>query len=214
MTISAYFAHWHQINDYLVMFPPHGGVVQKLQDDEIIKLICDHFPSCMQGNLQCMDDFDINEMDLTSFHEALEHLKLSYQLDKKLVNSKKLETLKKDKEKSNGKQLGKKHTNNTNKLSPASAKKPYLLHGTCFHTTEECKAVKEQISHMKAMYDAQDLAECAKKCKEWKSKKAPTLNEINKMVVENVKKSVKKIFDAQPKASKSATARIPIVIVT
>ena len=38
----------------------------------------------MQGNLQCMNDFDINEMDLTSFREALECLELTYQLDKKI----------------------------------------------------------------------------------------------------------------------------------
>ena len=150
----------------------------------------------------CMNDFDINEMGLTIFCKALEHLKLSYQLDKKLVNSKKSETLKKDKEKSNGKQSGKKRTNNTNELSPASAKKPCLLHGTCSHTTEECKVVKEQILCMKAMYNVQDLAKCAKKCKEWKSKKAPTCNEINKMVVENTKKSVKEIFDAHAKTLK------------
>ena len=39
MTISAYFVHWHQINEYLALFPPHGRAAQKLQDDEIIKLI-------------------------------------------------------------------------------------------------------------------------------------------------------------------------------
>ena len=186
-TISTYFAHWHPINDYLAMFPPHGRVAQKLRDDKIIELIYDQLPSHMQGNLQCMNDFDINETDLTSFHEAFECLKLSYQLDKKSVNSKKLEMLKKDKEKSNGKQSGKKCTNNTNKSSPASAKKICLLHGTRSHTTEECKVVKEQISHMKAMYEAQDPAECAKKCKEWKSKKAPTCKEINELVAESVK---------------------------
>ena len=87
MTISAYFAHWHQINEYLAMFPPHGRVAQKLRDDEIIELIYDRLPSCMQGDLQCMNDFDINKTDLTSFCEALERLELSYQLDKKLVNS-------------------------------------------------------------------------------------------------------------------------------
>ena len=102
-------------------------------------------------------------------------------VDKKLVNSKKSEKPKKDKEKSNGKQLGKKCTNNTNESSPASAKKPCLLHDTSSHITEECKVVKEQISHMKAMYEVQDPAECAKKCKEWKSKKAPTRKEINKI---------------------------------
>ena len=133
----------------------------------------------MQGNIQCMNYFDINETDLTSFCEALERLKLSYQLDKKLVNSKKSETLKKDKEKSNGKQLGK-STSNTNELSPTSAKKPCLLHGTHSRTTEECKVVKEQILHMKTMYDAQDPAKHAKKCKEWKSKKAPTCNKLTK----------------------------------
>ena len=100
-----------------------------------------------------------------------------------MVNSKKSETLKKDKEKSNGKQLGKKCTTNTNESSPTSAKKPCLLHGTRSQTTEECKVVKEQILCMKVMYNVQDPAECAKKHKEWKSKKAPTCNEINKMVV-------------------------------
>ena len=85
---------------------------------------------------------------------------------------------------------------------PLPSKKPCLLHGTCSHTTEECKVVKEQISCMKVMYDVQDLAKCAKKHKEWKLKKAPTLNEINKMVVENIKKSVKEIFDAHTKTLK------------
>ena len=110
--------------------------------------------------------------------------------------------MKKDKEKSNGKQLGKKRTNNTNELSPASAKKPCLLHGTCSHATEECKVVKEQISCMKAMYEVQDPAEHAKKHKEWKSKKAPTCKEINKLVAESVKKSVKEIFDAHAETLK------------
>ena len=120
----------------------------------------------MQSNLQCMNDFDINE--------ALEHLKLSYQLEKKLANPKKLETLKKDKKKSNGKHSGKKRTNNTNELLPSSAKKPCLLHGNCSHTTDECKVVKQQIQHMKVAYKVQNLAKQTKKCKEWKSKKAPT----------------------------------------
>ena len=151
----------------------------------------------MQGNLECMNDFDINKMDLMQFRKVLEHLKLSYQLDKKSANSKKV--LKKDKEKSNGKLSGKKCTKNTNESLPASAKKPCLLHGTCSHTTEECKVVKEQIQHMKAMYDAQDPAKCAKKHKEWKLKKAPTCNEINEMVVDNVKKSVKEFFETHTK---------------
>ena len=46
---------------------------------------------------------------------------------------------------------------------------------------------------MKAMYDTQDPAECTKKCKEMKAKKAPTCNEINKMVAESVKKSERNV---------------------
>ena len=38
MTISEYFVCWHQINNYLVLFPLHEGAAQKLKDDEIIKL--------------------------------------------------------------------------------------------------------------------------------------------------------------------------------
>ena len=119
-----------------------------------------------------------------------------------MVNPKKAEKLKKDKEKLNGKQSGKKHTNNTNDSSPASPKKPCLLHDTRSHTTEECKVVKELISCMKAMYEMQDPAKCAKKHKQWKSKKAPTCKEINELVAESVKKSMKEIFDAHTKTLK------------
>ena len=48
---------------------------------------------------------------------------------------------------------------------------------------------------MKVMYEVQTLAEHAKKQKEWKAKKAPTCDEINEMVVESIKKSVKEIFE-------------------
>ena len=39
MTTSEYFVHWHQQNDYLALFPPHGRAVQEIRDDKIIKLI-------------------------------------------------------------------------------------------------------------------------------------------------------------------------------
>ena len=52
------------------------------------------------------------------------------------------------------------------------------------------------------MYNAQDPAERAKKCKQWKSKKAPTRDEINKMVAESIKKSVKEIFDTHAETRK------------
>ena len=41
---------------------------------------------------------------------------------------------------------------------------------------------------MKVMHDMQNLAECAKKCKEMKAKKAPTCDEINKMVAKKCQK--------------------------
>ena len=128
----------------------------------------------MQSNLERMNEFDINNMDLTQFCKVLEHLKLSYQLEKKLGKSKKLEMLKKDMEKSNGKHSGKKRANTTNESSPVSAKKPCLLHGTHSHTTDECMVMKEQAQCMKAMYEVQALTECTKICKEMKAKKAPT----------------------------------------
>ena len=83
----------------------------------------------MQSDLERMTEFNINNMDLMQFFQVLEHLELSYQLEKKLGKSKKLETSKKDTDKPNDKQSGKKHANTTNKLLPASAKKPCLLHG-------------------------------------------------------------------------------------
>ena len=90
---------------------------------------------------------------------------------------------------------------------------PCLLHGTLSHTTDECEVMKDQAEKMKAMYKVQTPAECTRKHQEWKAKKAPTCNEINEMVAESVMKSVKEIFQSHMKTLKSATARIPIVIV-
>ena len=81
----------------------------------------------MQSNLKRLNKFDINNMDLTKFCEALEHLELSYQLEKKSGKSKKLETSKKDMDKPNGKHSGKKCANTTKKSSPVSAKKPFCF---------------------------------------------------------------------------------------
>ena len=99
----------------------------------------------MQSNLERLNKFDINNTDLMKFCEVLKHLKLSYQLEKKLGKSKKLETSKKDADKPNGKHSGKKRANTTNDSSPVSAKKLCLLHGTRSHTTNECKVMKEQV---------------------------------------------------------------------
>ena len=65
--------------------------------------------------------------------------------------------------------------------------------------------MKEQAERMKAMYRVQTPTEHTKKCKEWKAKKAPTCNEINKMVAESVKKSVKEIFEAHMKTLKKCS---------
>ena len=205
MTISEYFAHWHQLNDYLALFPPHGRAAQKLKDDEIVKLIYEQLPNCMQSNLKRMNEFNINNTNLMQFRKVLKHLELSYQLEKKMEKSKKLDTSNKSSEKSNGKHSGKKHTNSTNDSSPVSAKKLCLLHGTRSHTTDKCKVVKEQIQCMKVIYDVQTLAEHAKKQKEVKAKKAPTHDEINNMVVENVKKSVKEIFETHMETLKKCS---------
>ena len=146
MTISEYFAHWRQLNDYLALFPPHGRAVQKLKDDEIVELIYERLPNCMQSNLERMNEFDVNNMNLMQFRKVLKHLELSYQLEKKMEKSKKSEMSNKSSDKSNGKHSGKKRTNSTNDSSPVSAKKPCLLHGTRSHTTDECKVVKEQFN--------------------------------------------------------------------
>ena len=67
---------------------------------------------------------------------------------------------------------------------------------------------------MKVMYKVQTLAEHAKKQKESKAKKAPTRNEINDthdeindMVVENIKKSVKEIFETHVETLKKRSCR-------
>ena len=50
MTISKYFTHWHQQNDYFSLFPPHGRMAQKISDDKIIKLI--YIQICMKSDLE------------------------------------------------------------------------------------------------------------------------------------------------------------------
>ena len=131
----------------------HGRVAQKMRDDKIIKLIYKRLPNCMKSDLKCMNNFDINNTDMMQFCKVLEHLKLSYQLEMKLEKTKKLEALKKDSEKHNGKCSGKKHANTTNESLPVSAKKPCLLHGTLSHATDKCEVMKEQAEKMKAMYN-------------------------------------------------------------
>ena len=101
----------------------HGGVAQNIRDNEIIELIYEQLPNHMKSDLEQMNNFDINNIDMTWFHEVLEHLKLSYQLEKKMEKSKKSKTSKKDSEKPNDKHSGKKCANATNKSSPVSAKK-------------------------------------------------------------------------------------------
>ena len=91
MTTSKYFVCWHQQNDYLALFPPHGGAAQKIRDNEIIKLIYKKLPNCMKSNLKYMND----DMDMMQSHNVLECLNLSYQLERKLEKSKKLDTSKK-----------------------------------------------------------------------------------------------------------------------
>ena len=66
---------------------------------------------------------------------------------------------------------------------------------------------EEQAKRMNAMYRVQTPTEHTKKCKEWKSKKAPTCNEINKMVAESVKKSAKEIFETHMKTLKKCSSK-------
>ena len=58
---------------------------------------------------------------------------------------------------------------------------------------------------MKAMYEVHTPMECTKKCKEMKAKKAPTQDEINEMVAESVKKSMKEIFETHVKDLKKCS---------
>ena len=58
---------------------------------------------------------------------------------------------------------------------------------------------------MKVMYDMQTPAEHTKKQKEAKAKKAPTRDEINNMVVKNIKKSVKEIFETHVETLKKCS---------
>ena len=60
---------------------------------------------------------------------------------------------------------------------------------------------------MKAMYDAQNPAERAKKCKEMKTKKAPSHDKINEMVAESVKKSVREMFETHIKTLKKCSCK-------
>jgi hypothetical protein len=43
-SVNEFFARWRKLNDYLALFPPHGGDAQKLSDNEIIELIYEKLP--------------------------------------------------------------------------------------------------------------------------------------------------------------------------
>ena len=125
MTIAEFFAHWHELNEYLALFPPHGGDDQKLGEDEIIENIYDKLPKRMKSDLQRMNDFDINNTDLTSLCNALEHLDLACKLDPT-----KPEPKKKDSNSNNDKRSGKKRANQGNDSSSRPKKKQEAVHAS------------------------------------------------------------------------------------
>ena len=71
MTISKYFAHWHQINDYLTLFPLHGGAAQKLRDNKIVELIYEQLLNHMQSDLERMNELTSITQTWCSFVRSL-----------------------------------------------------------------------------------------------------------------------------------------------
>ena len=65
--------------------------------------------------------------------------------------------------------------------------------------------MKEQAGRMKAMYKAQSTTERDKKKREWKNKKSIDRDEINQMVADTVKQSMKEIFQTQMKSKNKRT---------
>ena len=57
VTISEYFARWHEVNDYLAHFPPHGGNAQKYTDTEMVEIIYMNVPAHMRSDLRKNNEF-------------------------------------------------------------------------------------------------------------------------------------------------------------
>jgi hypothetical protein len=51
-SLNKFFTWWHELNDYLALFPPHGGTAQKLSDQEIVELIYEKLPVHMKSDLE------------------------------------------------------------------------------------------------------------------------------------------------------------------
>ena len=80
-----------------------------------------------------------------------------------------------------------------------------MLHGVYSHTSDQCQVLKEQATRMKEMYKAKSSSERNKKKREWKNKKSLDRDEINQMVTDTVKKSMKEILQTQMKNNKKRT---------
>ena len=198
VTVSEFFAHWREINDYLALFPPHGGDDQKLDDDEIVELIYEKLPKRMKADLERMNDFDINDATLITFRGALERLELSYELDSVKPEPKKESTDKKS---------GKKRGKGDEDSSSRPKKKPCMLCEKDNHGTDDCTIVKQQIQRMKATYRAQSPEERKRKKREWQKNKPPNREEIHAMVKDTVKESVQEVFQTLFKKSGDKRAR-------
>jgi len=190
VTIDEFFARWQELNDYLALFPPFNGNEQKLPNDEIVELIYAKLPKRIKGDLERMNDFDLNETDITQFKEALERLELSYELEEKPEYFK--DDSKKETQQSS-KTTGKRRRD-SDRLPPRPMKKPCMLHGTNDHTTDECRVLKVQAERMQASWKAQNPAQRAQKKRDEKNNKPYNRQELHNLVIDTVSNTFEEKF--------------------
>jgi len=192
-TVNDFFARWHQINDYLALFPPHRGQSQKFQDDEIMEIIYERIPYHWKGDLQRLTDFDINETDMQTFRNALVRLELSYQLDSQESQDRKRAP--QGDTKSSG---TKREREEDSSASQGPSKKHCRLHGkNCGHTTDRCwdiqKLIKQHDSETK-QHSSQSWSR--KRRRDDDESKKSNRHEIHEMVSNSIKQELKPIMES------------------
>jgi hypothetical protein len=181
-TVDAFFNRWHHINDMLALFPPHQGNSQKFGNDEIIEIIYGSIPFAWKGDLQRLNDFDINETDMQSFRNALTRLELSYQMDSAAPTRRHDEP--QSSSRSNRTKRGRRNDSTT---SQPPAKKPCRYHGYDSHTTEDCKKIQQLIDAEKNSNRSQPSREHPQQRRRNQSQgQGPSRNEIHTMVSETI----------------------------
>ena len=151
MPVRQYFARAEEIYGYMAKFPNDNNMNKVLSEEERLDIYECHLPNRWQ-NAMYAQGFDPLENSLTDLIEQAERQET---IDARSGTKPSAGP----KERSEGKRTPHKkkqhHKHERPNKETAKKQKFCLIHGDCYHSTDECKTMQQQASNMKATYNAQ-----------------------------------------------------------